>query len=94
MGRPIYSRGHCKVYPSFTPKGKKYYTVVNTKLRRPDGKSVHRHYEYEKQAIMICKRAGQCLIPKHYSNMAKKDILYLITGDDAVYKNGAVAKTK
>lgn len=74
VGRPLYQRGDCKVYVSYKPKGGKYYTVVNTKL------DVHRHYVWEKQARMMCKRAGDGVIPQHYCGKHKVDIYYLIHG--------------
>lgn len=67
-----YRWGMCVVKYTYRRDGSRYCTVINLRTQK------HRHYDFLKQAVMICKRAGKGELPVWYSASAKKDILYLI----------------
>lgn len=73
----IYRKGTLRVVISVDDDGKAYYTVINKLYQH-----IHRHYKYKKQAIMMCKRAGQGWIPLNYSSKGQRDIYYLMNGTE------------
>lgn len=61
------------------PKGTPYYTVINMNL------NVHRHYDDKNSAMSAARHCDKIDIPKKFGVKFKRDIMYLLTGDDSVY---------
>lgn len=62
------------------PKGTPYWTVINT------NNNCHRHYDIKQTALAVGKRAEKIDIPRTFSHKLKQDVIYLLTGDENVYK--------
>ncbi len=63
------------------PRGTPYWTVINKR------NNCHRHYDIKKTALAVANRTEKLDIPKSFSLKLKQDVIYLLTGDDKVYKN-------
>ena len=82
----IYSKHGVKVIEWYNdgtfksrPKGTPYYTVVNAETNK------HRHYDIKSTALAVARKTANVEIPKFYGLKIKKDILFLLTGNEDIY---------